>query len=113
LFNIDPRPFICQNNLNLGIRYVCVTQSHKTLYSYFNRFVEIYRHFQATRKVFEQFPNAESNMLRLQRKNRPSSPHLTIYQPQLTWFMSSAHRITGCAMGGSMSFFCVTVNHFA
>ncbi|KAG2199849.1 hypothetical protein INT46_002733 [Mucor plumbeus] len=75
----NPRPFICQNNLNLGIR-----------------------HFQATRKVFEQFPNAESNMLRLQRKNRPSSPHLTIYQPQLTWFMSSAHRITGCAMGGTL-----------
>lgn len=26
---------------------------------------------------------------------RPISPHMTIYQPQLTWLMSIAHRITG------------------
>ncbi|KAI1315002.1 cytochrome b subunit of succinate dehydrogenase, Sdh3p [Mortierella claussenii] len=30
-----------------------------------------------------------------QRKNRPISPHLTIYQPQLTWYMSLFHRATG------------------
>lgn len=28
-------------------------------------------------------------------KKRPLSPHLTIYQPQLTWLMSIGHRITG------------------
>ncbi|XP_065900311.1 succinate dehydrogenase cytochrome b560 subunit, mitochondrial-like [Dysidea avara] len=27
--------------------------------------------------------------------NRPMSPHLTIYQPQLTWTMSIVHRMTG------------------
>jgi succinate dehydrogenase (ubiquinone) cytochrome b560 subunit len=32
--------------------------------------------------------------------NRPISPHLTIYQPQLTWYMSALHRITGVAVGG-------------
>lgn len=26
---------------------------------------------------------------------RPTSPHLSIYQPQLTWYLSSAFRITG------------------
>ncbi|KAG0306840.1 cytochrome b subunit of succinate dehydrogenase, Sdh3p [Linnemannia gamsii] len=33
-----------------------------------------------------------------QRKNRPLSPHLTIYQPQLTWYMSMFHRVTGGAV---------------
>jgi succinate dehydrogenase (ubiquinone) cytochrome b560 subunit len=26
------------------------------------------------------------------------SPHLTIYQPQLTWYMSALHRITGAGI---------------
>ncbi|KAG0033465.1 cytochrome b subunit of succinate dehydrogenase, Sdh3p [Podila clonocystis] len=33
-----------------------------------------------------------------QRKNRPLSPHLTIYAPQLTWYMSASHRATGGAV---------------
>ncbi|KAF8953788.1 cytochrome b subunit of succinate dehydrogenase, Sdh3p [Entomortierella lignicola] len=33
-----------------------------------------------------------------QRKNRPIAPHLTIYQPQLTWYMSMFHRATGGAL---------------
>ncbi|KAK4519135.1 uncharacterized protein ATC70_009367 [Mucor velutinosus] len=64
--------------------------------------VGIIRHFQASRIAFKQGADAESDILRAQRKLRPSSPHLTIYQPQLTWYMSSAHRITGCAMGGAL-----------
>lgn len=38
---------------------------------------------------------AEDKILVEQRKNRPSSPHLTIYQPQLTWYMSTVHRVSG------------------
>jgi hypothetical protein len=34
------------------------------------------------------------------RLNRPMSPHLTIYEPQLTWLLSGFHRITGFAVGG-------------
>ncbi len=30
--------------------------------------------------------------------NRPLSPHLTIYEPQLTWLMSIGHRVTGAAL---------------
>ncbi|KAJ3019191.1 UNVERIFIED_CONTAM: cytochrome b subunit of succinate dehydrogenase, Sdh3p [Siphonaria sp. JEL0065] len=30
---------------------------------------------------------------------RPISPHLFIYQPQLTWYLSMFHRITGGAIG--------------
>lgn len=40
-------------------------------------------------------PEQEQNILVEQRKNRPSSPHLTIYQPQLTWYLSSVHRVSG------------------
>ncbi|CAD5216166.1 unnamed protein product [Bursaphelenchus okinawaensis] len=33
---------------------------------------------------------------------RPIAPHLTIYQPQLTWVLSGAHRFCGCLMGGTL-----------
>lgn len=33
--------------------------------------------------------------------NRPLSPHLTIYRPQITSVLSIFHRITGCAMAVS------------
>uniref|UniRef100_A0A914UT73 Succinate dehydrogenase cytochrome b560 subunit, mitochondrial n=1 Tax=Plectus sambesii TaxID=2011161 RepID=A0A914UT73_9BILA len=33
---------------------------------------------------------------------RPLSPHLGIYQPQLTWYVSGAHRILGCIMAGTL-----------
>lgn len=45
--------------------------------------------------------NQEQEILVAQRKNRPTSPHLQIYEPQLTWIMSSFHRITGVAMAGA------------
>ncbi|AMD21783.1 HFL073Wp [Eremothecium sinecaudum] len=42
-----------------------------------------------------------------QRKNRPVSPHLTIYQPQLTWYLSSVHRISGVILAGG--FYAATI----
>ncbi|RPA86321.1 cytochrome b560 subunit of succinate dehydrogenase [Ascobolus immersus RN42] len=41
-------------------------------------------------------------ILRAQRLKRPISPHLSIYQPQLTWYMSSFTRITGVALSGAL-----------
>ncbi|CAI5444081.1 unnamed protein product [Caenorhabditis angaria] len=41
-------------------------------------------------------------LLKQRAKNRPISPHLTIYQPQLTWMLSGFHRISGCVMGGTL-----------
>ena len=32
------------------------------------------------------------------KKNRPLSPHLDIYQYQITWTVSILHRLTGVAM---------------
>ncbi|KAL9933095.1 hypothetical protein V8E36_007813 [Tilletia maclaganii] len=37
-------------------------------------------------------------LLNKQRSLRPTSPHLTIYQPQLTWYGSIANRITGVGL---------------
>lgn len=37
----------------------------------------------------------ESPLRIAQQARRPLSPHLTIYQPQLTWLMSIGHRMTG------------------
>lgn len=39
-----------------------------------------------------------TEILNTQRLKRPSSPHFTIYQPQLTWLASIANRMTGSAL---------------
>jgi succinate dehydrogenase/fumarate reductase cytochrome b subunit len=39
--------------------------------------------------------SAQEQILNKQRIHRPSSPHFTIYQPQLTWIGSIANRVTG------------------
>ncbi|KAL3229009.1 Succinate dehydrogenase [ubiquinone] cytochrome b subunit, mitochondrial [Nakaseomyces bracarensis] len=44
----------------------------------------------------------EEALLNKQRSARPISPHLTIYQPQITWYMSSVHRITHLILGGTL-----------
>ncbi|WFD44352.1 cytochrome b subunit of succinate dehydrogenase, Sdh3p [Malassezia psittaci] len=36
------------------------------------------------------------------RQERPTSPHFTIYQPQLTWLSSIANRITGAGLSFGM-----------
>ncbi|KAI6112198.1 SDHC, cytochrome b subunit of succinate dehydrogenase [Pisolithus croceorrhizus] len=43
-------------------------------------------------------PSASQEILNQQRLKRPSSPHFTIYQPQLTWLASIANRATGGAL---------------
>lgn len=37
-------------------------------------------------------------VLKAQRKRRPLSPDLQIYQPQLTWYLSGLHRVTGLSL---------------
>ncbi|CCK68274.1 succinate dehydrogenase cytochrome b subunit SDH3 KNAG_0A06120 [Huiozyma naganishii CBS 8797] len=49
----------------------------------------------------------EGRLLIEQRKARPISPHLTIYQPQLTWYLSSVHRVSLVFMG--FAFYLVTI----
>lgn len=42
----------------------------------------------------------ESHDVKNNRLNRPMSPHLTIYQLQLTTMLSLTHRGTGVALSG-------------
>lgn len=46
-------------------------------------------------------------LLNHQRNLRPSSPHFTIYQPQLTWFGSIAHRFTGIGLSAGIYAFAI------
>ncbi|KAK9461158.1 succinate dehydrogenase/Fumarate reductase transmembrane subunit-domain-containing protein [Lipomyces oligophaga] len=47
-------------------------------------------------------PSEAQDLLVKQRGNRPVSPHLTIYKPQLTWMLSGLHRITGVALSAGV-----------
>lgn len=53
----------------------------------------------------------EQEILLAQRRNRPESPHLSIYKIQLTAALSTFHRITGIAMAGS--FYALTCGYAA
>ncbi|KAJ4501207.1 cytochrome b subunit of succinate dehydrogenase, Sdh3p [Lentinula lateritia] len=44
-------------------------------------------------------PEDGTTILNKQRLQRPSSPHFTIYEPQLTWVGSIFNRITGVGLG--------------
>ncbi|KEP51148.1 succinate dehydrogenase cytochrome B subunit [Rhizoctonia solani 123E] len=50
-------------------------------------------------------PSAATEILNAQRVKRPSSPHFTIYQPQITWIGSIANRITGGVLSGGLYLF--------
>ncbi|PPQ84154.1 hypothetical protein CVT25_002020 [Psilocybe cyanescens] len=43
-------------------------------------------------------PSAGQEILNKQRLVRPSTPHFTIYQPQLTWIASIFNRVTGVGL---------------
>jgi succinate dehydrogenase (ubiquinone) cytochrome b560 subunit len=51
----------------------------------------------ATQRVDVAAANA---ILAAQRRRRPTSPHLGIYRPQVTWYLSALNRITGTALSG-------------
>lgn len=55
------------------------------------------RRYIQTQKMTEM---EELKLLNAQRLNRPNSPHLTIYRPQITWYLSGLNRLTGVALGG-------------
>ncbi|KAL3481795.1 hypothetical protein BJX99DRAFT_218247 [Aspergillus californicus] len=43
-----------------------------------------------------------TKILAEQRLRRPVSPHLSIYRPQITWYGSAAHRVTGIMLSGPL-----------
>ena len=43
----------------------------------------------------------------MHKNNRPLSPHLTIYKPQITSLMSITHRITGVFQSIGLLIICI------
>jgi succinate dehydrogenase (ubiquinone) cytochrome b560 subunit len=50
-------------------------------------------------------PEDSLSILAAQRKLRPTSPHLAIYRPQITWYLSMLNRITGATLSGGLYIF--------
>jgi succinate dehydrogenase (ubiquinone) cytochrome b560 subunit len=50
-------------------------------------------------------PESSYEILVQQRKQRPTSPHLTVYQPQIPWVLSMTHRLTGAVLSGGLYIF--------
>ncbi|KAF1346091.1 hypothetical protein BDV97DRAFT_35113 [Delphinella strobiligena] len=48
---------------------------------------------------------ASRQILAKQRLNRPVAPHLGIYKPQVTWYLSALNRVTGVALSGPLYLF--------
>ncbi|GAB7360698.1 hypothetical protein MBLNU230_g0575t2 [Neophaeotheca triangularis] len=48
---------------------------------------------------------AANKILATQRRHRPVSPHLGIYQPQITWYLSMLNRLTGVTLSGGFYVF--------
>ncbi|KAJ1914927.1 hypothetical protein IWQ60_008620 [Tieghemiomyces parasiticus] len=46
--------------------------------------------------------SGQSEIAQRARAHRPLSPDLSIYQPQLTWYMSSFHRVTGAFLAAGL-----------
>jgi succinate dehydrogenase (ubiquinone) cytochrome b560 subunit len=46
-----------------------------------------------------------AEILAKQRVQRPVSPHLAIYKPQITWYGSALNRVTGITLSGSLYLF--------
>ncbi|KAL5335796.1 hypothetical protein BJX70DRAFT_401223 [Aspergillus crustosus] len=46
-----------------------------------------------------------TKILAEQRLRRPVAPHLTIYRPQITWYLSGLNRITGITLSGPLYLF--------
>lgn len=50
-------------------------------------------------------PSDAYAILAAQRRLRPVSPHLSIYQAQIPWYLSGLNRITACILSGGLYVF--------
>ena len=52
-------------------------------------------------------PEEGNALLVAQRRLRPVAPHIGIYQPQLTWYLSGASRVGGAILSGGVYLYAV------
>lgn len=62
----------------------------------------------SARKSTDESQRRGQEVLATQRLNRPVSPHLSIYRPQITWLGSITHRITGVILSSVFYLFGVS-----
>jgi succinate dehydrogenase (ubiquinone) cytochrome b560 subunit len=80
-----------------GTQYLSLRRSSSSQISHVH-----YRH-----AAFQSVSDSEASqqILAKQRLNRPVSPHLGIYKPQITWYGSALNRVTGVALSGAFYVF--------
>ncbi|WPH03769.1 Hypothetical protein R9X50_00665200 [Acrodontium crateriforme] len=61
------------------------------------------RRLVATQSVSPE--EATESILAKQRLVRPVAPHLSIYKPQITWYLSALERVTGCFLSAGFYVF--------
>ncbi|KAF9894878.1 cytochrome b subunit of succinate dehydrogenase, Sdh3p [Aspergillus nanangensis] len=97
---------ISQKVAQQSLRRLAVQQPYAMRWSMMNAAspaaIAIGRNVQTRQAATSANTEDPTKILARQRLNRPVSPHLTIYQPQITWFGSGFNRITGVALSGTL-----------
>ncbi|KAF2651838.1 succinate dehydrogenase subunit C [Lophiostoma macrostomum CBS 122681] len=89
-----------QRVFQLGLRRAAVAPSFARFQQPAGRIVQ--RRLVATEHVNQQ---KGTEILAKQRLQRPVSPHLAIYRPQITWYGSGLNRLTAVILSGSLYLF--------
>ncbi|KKK13381.1 hypothetical protein P175DRAFT_0518951 [Aspergillus ochraceoroseus IBT 24754] len=100
---------ISQKVAQQSLRRLAVQQPYAMRWSLMNAAspaaVAIGRNIQTRYTASSASTSDPTKLLAQQRLNRPVSPHLSIYRPQITWMASGAHRITGLVLSGPLYLF--------
>ncbi|KAL4917989.1 hypothetical protein BDW62DRAFT_182749 [Aspergillus aurantiobrunneus] len=100
---------ISQKVAQQSLRRLAVQQPYAMRWSLMNAAspaaVAMGRNIQTRYTASSTKPSDPTKILAEQRLKRPVSPHLTIYRPQVTWYLSGLHRITGIILSGPLYLF--------
>ncbi|KAA8646991.1 hypothetical protein EYZ11_000091 [Aspergillus tanneri] len=95
---------ISQKVAQQSLRRLAVQQPYAMRWSLMNSAspaaVAIGRNIQTRHTASTTKTSDPTKILAQQRLNRPVAPHISIYQPQITWYGSAFNRISGVAVSG-------------
>ncbi|KAL4862302.1 hypothetical protein BDV12DRAFT_178983 [Aspergillus spectabilis] len=100
---------ISQKVAQQSLRRLAVQQPYPMRWSLMNAAspaaVAIGRNIQTRYTASSAKSTDPTKILAEQRLRRPVAPHLTIYAPQITWYLSGLNRITGLTLSGPLYLF--------
>ncbi|KAL4883026.1 hypothetical protein BJY04DRAFT_31881 [Aspergillus karnatakaensis] len=100
---------ISQKVAQQSLRRLAVQQPYAMRWSLMNAAspaaVAMGRNIQTRHNVTSTKTSDPTKILAEQRLRRPVAPHLTIYRPQITWYLSGLNRITGLILSGPLYLF--------